>query len=83
METMTGPEVLRVMRHNGTAGQYAYLALIQYPGEKPETVSFVSSVYGAPVVMVSPSGWETFVDFDVVRRCGGVLDDAWVHRFFA
>lgn len=80
--TAETPEVTNIRRHNGVAGQYSYTATVTYPGEGASTVTFVSSVYGAPIVMVTPSGMQTFVATEVLDRAGRTLDPAWVRRFF-
>lgn len=74
------PTVERVARHAGVAGQYSVTAEVTYPGEAPETITFVGSTYGGPVVMVTPSGVQTFVT-DPGRH--GEFGVEWVRRFFA
>lgn len=73
------PTILNLKRHNGVAGQVAYDATVEYPGEEPSTVTFVGSYYGGPVVMRTASGVETFVT-EPARF--GVFGAAWVRRFF-
>jgi hypothetical protein len=77
------PTISNVKRNNGIAGQYTVSATVQYPGEAAETVTFVGSTYGGPIVMVTPSGVQTFVSADVVDRIGATLTPEWVERFFA
>lgn len=74
------PVVHNARKGYGIAGQVEVTALVGYPGEAPRHVTFVTSVYGGPVVMVTGVG-STFVDHDVSERCGefGV---EWVMRFF-
>jgi hypothetical protein len=80
MQTTDSPTVTSVHRHAGIAGQFSVSASVQYPGEAPESLTFVGSVYGGPVVMVLPSGVQTFVN-DPERF--GEFGEAWVRRFFA
>jgi hypothetical protein len=79
--TTDGPTVTNVKRHAGIAGQYSISAEVQYPDETPETLTFVGSVYGGPIVMVTSAG-QTFVSSDVTDRIGSKLDAGWVARFF-
>ena len=74
------PTVTNVKRHAGIAGQFKVTATVQYPGEEAATATFVGSVFGGPVVMVLPSGIETFVR-DPERH--GPFGTEWVRRFFA
>lgn len=76
-------EVESVQRHGGIAGQVAYVARVKYHGEPAESVTFVSNIYGGPIVMRTASGIETFVSLDVTDRIGTELTSAWVRRFFA
>ena len=80
---MSAPTVLSVKRRNGVAGAFELVASVQYLGESPESVTFVGSAYGAPIVMVLPSGLQTFVSRDVTDRIGSELTPEWVARFFA
>lgn len=73
------PRVMNIKRHAGIAGQFAVSASVAYPGEDAETVTFVGSTFGGPVVMVLPSGAEIFVT-DPGRH--GEFGTAWVERFF-
>lgn len=80
-------------RHNGIAGQYSYDVTLtyRYPSfiangvTYPETtethdVSFVGSVYGSPIVVVSHN-WEIVVtDW---RRFGDTLNPDWIRSFYA
>lgn len=81
--TSTAPAVLAVKRESGIAGQYGYVATVQYAGEEPETVRFVGSTYGGPIVMVSPGGSQVFVSASVTDRLGSTLDESWVRAFLA
>ena len=76
------PVVTRVHRSNGIAGEFQVSASVQYPGEDPSTVAFVGSVYGGPIVMVTPAGHQVFVSSRVTDRIGAKLDAGWVARFF-
>jgi hypothetical protein len=79
----TAPVVTNVKRHAGIAGQRSMSALVQYEGESAQTIVFVGSVYGPPIVMVTPAGHEVFVSSRVTDRIGSTLDAAWVQAFFA
>ena len=54
---MVMPQVKPVLKktvvHNGLAGQFSVVAAVQYPEEEIRLVTFVGSVYGGPVVMVT------------------------------
>lgn len=75
------PQVTNLKQHKGIAGQYEISATVQYPDEPAETLTFVGSVYGGPIVMVTPNG-QTFVSQSVTDRIGSTLTPEWVHRFF-
>lgn len=79
---MSDPEVLKVARQRGVAGQVGYTATVQYPDEEVGTVQFVGNTSGepGPVVMVSSTGAQTFVTDP--GRFGSTFDEAWVRRFF-
>lgn len=80
-EIMTQTHTLdSIKRLPGIAGQIAYEATVTYEGEEPSTVTFIGSVYGGPVVMVTESGAQTFVTDP--GRFGG-FGEEWVRRFFA
>lgn len=75
----------KIARRNSIAGQYALDVTVTYdwewPGAAPETqtVTFIGSWSGAPVVMlwhdeqILVTHWQQF---------GDRLDDAWVRRFY-
>jgi hypothetical protein len=73
-------KVLNVKKTGGIAGQVRYTAVVQYPGEDSSTVSFVGSVYGGPVVMVT-EGWPDGV-FVTEPGQYGKFSPAWVRNFF-
>jgi hypothetical protein len=75
------PTVGKVRKMPGIAGSYAYEAEVTYPGEGKSIVIFHGSVYGGRVVMKT-SRIETFVSQDVMQRCGAMLDEKWVRKFF-
>ena len=77
--THVAPEVTKIFRRKGVAGQFAVQATVTYPGEEPRTVEFVGSVYGGPVLMVTEHG-QTWVT-DPGRF--GTFGKGWVVRFFA
>jgi hypothetical protein len=68
-----------VRKARGVAGQVSYSVAVTYPGEPASVVTFVGSVYGGPVVMVTASGVQTFVT-DPGRF--GEFGPVWVARFF-
>ncbi|MDQ3222055.1 MAG: hypothetical protein M3Q75_01035 [Gemmatimonadota bacterium] len=74
---MSGPTVTNLRKHAGIAGQFQVSATVTYPGEDPNTLAFVGSVYGGPVVMVTDAG-QTFVT-DPGRF--GEFGTAWLVRF--
>lgn len=74
------PKVTNMQRHAGIAGQYEITATVQYDDEPASVARFVGSTYGGPVVMVMPSGAQTFVT-DPDRF--GAFGIDWVRRFFA
>lgn len=74
------PTVSKIKKHAGIAGQYSVTAEVTYEGEAPEKIEFVGSVYGGPVVMVTPAGTQTFVS-EPGRF--GEFGTKWVERFFA
>lgn len=64
----------RITKQRGPAGQYSLTA------ETPDgPLTFVSSEYGAPIVMVLPSGAQTFVTDP--GRFGSRLDEQWIENF--
>lgn len=73
------PNLGPIRRVNGIAGQISYSVQVTYPGEQPRLVSFVSSTYGGPVVMVSRPFGQLFVT-DPSRF--GQFGPTWVRRFF-
>lgn len=66
---------MKIKRSAGIAGQYSLTATTD---DGPLT--FVGSVYGGPVVMITPSGMQTFVT-DPGRF--GDFGEEWVRRFLA
>lgn len=76
------PIVTDIKRTRGVAGAFEVSARVQYPGEPVETLRFVGSIYGGPIVMVMPSGTQTFVAQAVRDRIGSTLNPEWVRRFF-
>lgn len=74
------PTLSKITKHTGVAGQVSYSVDVTYPYEAPETITFIGSVYGGPVVMVTPNGAQTFVS-DPARH--GTFGPEWVRRFFA
>jgi hypothetical protein len=79
---MYEPTVENIERHPGIAGQYTMTADVTYPDGPTEPITFVGSIYGGPVVMVTPSGQQVMVSQAVTERLGSTLDESWVRRFF-
>lgn len=73
--------VQSVTKTGGIAGQVRLTAAVQYPGEDTSTVSFVGSIYGGPVVMVTAGFPEGVFVTDPDRF--GEFGPEWVRRFFA
>jgi hypothetical protein len=80
--TTDGPIVTNIKRHAGIAGNYSITADVEYPGEAASRIEFVSSVYGPPIVMVTPAGHQVFVSSAVTDRIGSRLTLEWVRAFF-
>lgn len=78
--TKAAPLVANVRKHAGIAGQFQVSAEVTYPGEPTAAITFVGSVYGGPVVMVSPSGHQTYV---TEPERFGDFGTEWVKRFFS
>ena len=74
------PTVTNIRKHKGIAGQFSVTATVQYPCESPDTIEFVGSTYGGPVVMVTNGGNQTFV---TNPERFGKFGTEWVKRFFA
>jgi len=70
----------RITHRKGIAGQYEYTV---ETADGPLT--FVGSEYGGPIVMITPSGAQTFVNdpgrFASGHRFGCLLDETWVRNF--
>jgi len=89
MTTVIDRQIIKVTRHNGIAGQIAYDVDVRYRYDSADNdfgsdsdlfkVSFIGSVYGGPVVMVSPGGAQTFVD-DPAQY--GEFSPRWIRRFY-
>lgn len=78
--TSPAPALGEITKRNGVAGQISYSVPVIYPDEPTETITFVGSAYGGPVVMVCPDGRQVFVT-DPGRH--GAFGPAWVRSFFA
>jgi len=74
-------KITTIKKKTGVAGQIGYTTKVTIAGE-PHTVTFVSSSYGGPVVMVTDAMPDGMV---VARpeRFGSKLTPAWVRQFFA
>lgn len=68
-----------VRRQGGIAGQVSYTVHVKYPDEPSAPVTFVGSIYGGPVVMVTPEGRQHPVS-DPSRF--GKFGPDWVRQFF-
>lgn len=77
--TRVTPEVTKVKKIRGVAGQFAVQATVAYPGEDPRVIEFVGSSYGGPVLMITEHG-QTWVT-DPGRF--GTFGTDWVKEFFA
>jgi hypothetical protein len=73
-------EIIKITRQNGVAGQLSYTAKVRYPGEDPSELTFVGSVYGGLVVMVTDAFPRGVFVKDPSRF--GKLSPQWVRRFF-
>ena len=89
-ETMpSGITILKMVKRNGIAGQYAYEVTVTFPDMDPDFVdmpftnTFAGSVYGGPIVAVSPMGYQMFVSPTVTDHCGGILNTDWIRRFYS
>ena len=83
MSNASAPLVEKVKRHPGIAGQFSVSALVTYPGESAQAVSFAGSSFGGPVVMVTDMwGQQVVADPD---RFGSFSADpvSWIHAFYA
>lgn len=70
----------KIKRTNGVAGQVAYSTVVAYDDEPACLVTFVGSVYGGPVVIVT----ETFGQMFVTNpNRFGQFGPEWVRRFYA
>lgn len=74
------PTLGEITKTNGVAGQISYSVPVTYEDEPTYIYEFIGSVYGGPVVAVSPSGMQRFVT-DPGRL--GTFGPEWVRRFFA
>ena len=74
------PTLGKITRKNGIAGDVSYTVAVTYPGESSSTVTFIGNIYGGPIIMVLPSGRQTFVT-NPGRH--GKFNPAWVRSFFA
>lgn len=74
------PVLHKLTRRNGIAGQIEVIAAVEYPAEEIRIVTFVGSVYGGPVVMVTENNTQVFVK-DPSRF--GEFGLEWAERFFA
>lgn len=73
------PVVERITSNVGMAGQIAYTAHVRYGNEPVQYVSFASSRYGGPVVMVTENMESVFV---TEPERFGRLSPRWVRRFY-
>lgn len=73
------PIIHSIKRVNGVAGQFGYVVKVEYPDEPIATLEFIGSAFGGPIVMVTPSGIQSFVS-DPGRF--GKFSPEWVRKFF-
>ena len=73
------PELGKITRTTGIAGQISYRVPVTYPDEETRAVEFVGNEYGGPVVMITRTTGQTPVD-DASRF--GDFSPTWVRRFF-
>ncbi|ULD39026.1 hypothetical protein [Rhodococcus qingshengii] len=73
------PEIGKISRANGIAGQYSFSVPVTYPGEDTSVVQFVGNTNGGPIVMITGNGTQTFVR-DPERF--GEFSPEWIRRFF-
>lgn len=76
---MSAVTIEKITRKSGVAGQVSYSATVTY-GEHGgrDVVTFVGSIYGGPVVMIS-SAFQTFVSGP---DRFGTFGPEWVRNFF-
>lgn len=90
---MTPRTLGAIRRHNGIAGDYGYSVTVttHMPDftagrsyDDTQTVTFTSSVYGAPIVMSwRRADGSMFSDFVVdSKRYGANLSQSWVRAFY-
>lgn len=79
---MTDQATINTMtRRKGIAGQFAIAVSVSYPDEPASDLAFVGSIYGGPIVMVTPGNPQgQFVDNP--GRFGVFLNEEWVRGFF-
>jgi hypothetical protein len=77
------PTLGRIRRYNGVAGQFSYTVEVTFGDEPMEVHTFVGSVYGSPIVAISPAGTQVFVSQRVTDRIGTTLNPAWIRAFYA
>lgn len=82
MTSTRRPTVTNYKRHAGIAGNYSVTVDVTYPGEDTAQLTFVASVYGGPVVMITSAGTQTFVSEATRDKCGTEVTQTWVRRFF-
>ena len=83
MSNASSPLVEKVKRHPGIAGQFSVSALVTYPGESAQAISFVGSSFGGPVAMVTDM-WGQQPVSDPARFGSFSADPvSWVHAFCA
>lgn len=73
-------EMTMMIKKVGIAGQFAITAYPSYDGEAPDPVTFVGSIYGGPVVMITGAASQVFV---TSPERFGPFGKEWVRRFFA
>lgn len=74
-------KIEKITRNAGIAGQFSVTVTVSFPEGDDVTATFVGSSYGepGPVVMISPTGIQTFVTDP--GRFGVTFGEKWVRRF--
>ena len=76
----TTPTLGKIRKVPGIAGQYGYTVEVTYPGEAPNTVTFIGSAYGPPVVMITPGNPDGTIV--TLPERFGKFGPSWIRLFF-
>lgn len=80
MTTKTKATITKLTKHRGVAGQIGVSVVVHYPGDDSFTITFAGSVYGGPVVMMTPGAPQGVFVTDPGRF--GEFGEQWVRNFF-